>query len=105
MENPRRIREGKQMLSYFQNLLTELHKAAEGEDLKTAEKSRVLLRRYEAPVLDAMSALRISGSPVRWFFSAPTGKKKAVAAFHYLFDVRTLGLGPEAEAILSRSKE
>lgn len=94
------------LIRYHRRLLRSLKKVAKasGENgfRDAEEKSLLLLKRYEAPILRGVRDLFISSSPILWYFSSENQKKKAYEAFDYLFDAKVLGMGPEAESLFAQ---
>ena len=65
-----------------------------------SRKAQQLLFYYEKPVKRAMKDLRISMHPGLWYLSSRAKRRKAMSAFNYLFDVCSIGLGPELQKLL-----
>ena len=73
-----------------------LRSVREPQHKMQAEK---LLNCYERPVRKAVRDLRIASNPVSWLLSSDEKRQCAMAAFNYLFDVLTIGLGPEIQKL------
>ena len=89
-------RESRTILRQSRNLLGILKNIREPQKKIQAEK---LLSCYERPVEKAMKDLKIGTNPVLWALSSEQKQQKALSAFNYLFDVITIGLGPEVQKL------
>lgn len=94
-----RPKESRTILRQSRDLLGFLKNIREPQKKKQAEK---LLLSYEEPVERAIKDLKIGVNPVLWAFSSEEKQKRALSAFNYLFDVITIGLGPEVQKLLEK---
>ena len=91
-----RPKESRAILGKSRDLLRELKAYREPGKKAQAEQ---LLFSYERPVERAIGDLRIGVNPVLWVCSSEEKQKRALSAFNYLFDVITIGLGPEVQKL------
>lgn len=82
----------RELLESCRDMLRELNAVREPEKKK---KAQWLLSCYEKPMRSAMKELRIGTSLFFWRLSSREKQQKAMSAFNYLFDVCSIGLGPE----------
>ena len=94
-----RPKESRALLAQSRDLLRLLKQIREPQKMKQAEK---LLLSYEKPVERAIKDLKIGESAVLWAFSSEEKRKRALSAFNYLFDVITIGLGPEVQKLAEK---
>ena len=94
-----RPKESRTILRQSRDLLGFLKSIRELQKKVQAEK---LLFCYERPVKRAVKDLKIGVNPVLWALSSKEKQKRALSAFNYLFDVITIGLGPEVRKLLEK---
>ena len=91
-----RPKESRVILRQSRDLLKTLKAFREPRRKLQAEK---LLSCYEKSVERAIQDLKIGSNPVLWACSPEEKQKRALSAFNYLFDVITIGLGPEVQKL------
>ena len=80
------------------NLLTALQ--AEEECNFSAE---CLLSRYRKPVQRAIQDASVCRTRLSWLLCGSKRRKRALSACNYLYDVKMIGLGPEAAKSLNQN--